>query len=423
MENPASTKTNTPITLPESMFDRLPTEVKLLVFEASHRVGLKRSVTMAMRVSKEWYDLAAPWVWEYTHVDNENVFDFIRSMKQARPVVGTLIYNLTATLSPDEKFLPLDVVASMLDALPPSCLQLELRTGNHDSNGRRAVDFDSKEQMNAMCEALRMTLPRLRHLYLEGMTISPFVFTSLLQGPNLPNMTSLGLNITCMKLIDRRYQGYLHLGPPFALEEAEDGTGPEHSTENWLRLQNLLAQELRMAIETGRFPSIKQLYVIDVQQYGVTTEDEWRLNRVDVLKGIIEVTPINSIKIEQTAIVDSGGSWSEVVFEAWAVASRISKGLKLFDENQYDELMVGAWISSTSGVRIASSEQLDGCHIKHDFEWVDAFESAPSRDSFLRKIKDELPEERAEAVEAAISLLDPSALEAYVIEGLLEWYD
>ena len=107
------------------------------------------------------------------------------SLRMDKPVMGTwfAIYS-------EEVWMRSSTVAKVLDALPISCVDLEL-----DMNGRDNDTFQPGCGSNHLCTTLQTSLPRLRHLRLRMRTLCPRL---LLTGvsPNFmlaaaPNLRSL----------------------------------------------------------------------------------------------------------------------------------------------------------------------------------------------------------------------------------------
>jgi hypothetical protein len=201
-------------------FDSLPTELKLNILEGLHIAGTQdrnhRHFTNALRACKDWNELGAPLLWTYIAINNDNLLPFVRSLGTARNTTGAIVRNLSIKLNPmpqgalfslsltrlgfpsdhwdDEIGAELDL-PTYLPKLSDSRLPRFLR---HHSNGTSRYEdsrygiqeSNSLDDKNDMCRARERVLPRLTHLHLEGESISPFVFSSLITGPTLRNLQS-----------------------------------------------------------------------------------------------------------------------------------------------------------------------------------------------------------------------------------------
>ncbi|KAJ4365086.1 hypothetical protein N0V83_008703 [Neocucurbitaria cava] len=323
----------------------------------------------------------------------------------------------------DEKMLPLDLVAALLDSLPQACSQVELILCRYDIEEWANSYTHFQKDTNAMCEALDRLLPRLTHLHLEGMNTSPFVFGSLMNGPKLPHLKGLCLDIGSIYITDRRYAKYAHLGPQYALENDEDELGPARSLINWLRLQNIVARELRSSYATGRFPSITQLHLMGFQGHGSHVEyEECRVNTIDILKECIMVTP--NACMDDTDFLDDTAQFAvPFSFDTWIIALGRDGRLRFVDVNEYEPNDANPWISSTSGTRIPASTKFAREVTSRGFEWVDLLSLGMNSEKFLDMAKPALTEFMLETAEMGIDRVASLIRAPYVIKGLLEWYD
>ncbi|KAF1849793.1 uncharacterized protein K460DRAFT_349945 [Cucurbitaria berberidis CBS 394.84] len=459
-------------------FEALPTELKVQILEDVYRTGTMRDFTNAMRVNKEWNALGTPLLWTYVAINNQSSLPFIRSLKAARRSTGELVRNLSVLISPippgalfpgniylvivseqlaslieaklgglttfsyqiapsvayslrwnptdirydsrkaDIQVIPLELVATLLDSLPSSCSELELRTWGHDFKGSADWDLDQPKGSNSMCKALDRLLPRLTHLHLEGQNISPFVFESLVRGPTLPLLESLCLGTAKMIVADQDLVQYANLGPQYAPEVVDNQPPLARSVLKQLRLQNIIARELRSSYESGRFPSIKDL---QLQQHGMNPRDKmWRLNVVDILEKRIEVTPTAAIRLHFSSRYGTG---SEVDHDSPLILIMGRDGeLILETEDEFCSRKSNSWVSSTTGTRIPAGRKVMGDITKHGFQWIDMLKICKNRKRFIEWMKSE-DSEIAKTFDDSLDVLARALGVPYVIKGLLEWYD
>ncbi|CAO2658616.1 Nn.00g063390.m01.CDS01 [Neocucurbitaria sp. VM-36] len=285
---------------------------------------------------------------------------------------------------------------------------------------------DLRDDTNSMCEALGRLLPRLKSLHLEGENVSPFVFESLLRGPMLPHMESLCLNMTSMLLTDLRYTQYASLGPHYALDIDENEPRTAELLINKLRLQNIIARELRSSYESGRFPSIKLLQFFEFQQHDDnSTHLEWRLNTIDILKECIMVTPTVPVDAVTRWELEEAYMESGIYFNltAWILVSGSNGQLMFMDGNKFDGCVDLSWITSTTGTRVPASTKFSRKVGSFGFSWVEPSQLVLNREAFLYFIKLEHSEDMSMTAKKWVNFVAGRIRAPYVINGLLEWFD
>jgi hypothetical protein len=323
-----------------------------------------------LRTCTEWNELGTPLLWTYIALNNDNLLPFVRSLKAARDTTGALVRNVSIQLSPvshcsarrdhnaawvelcplikdklkrlttfsfhitplpsnpyrvntrisgvdvGEQRSLLRVITSLLVSLPKSCVQLELWNicsqdlPNYVLGARRFLPND--HDISILHQAVNKVLPRVTHVHLDDRHVSALVFASIVSGTTLPNVQSMCLDITTMTTIDRLYTAYSDQGPAFALDAIKylPLPQPAATASNWLRLQNIVAKELRQAYDAGRFPSIQELKLVGMHNPRdvIAGYNVHRLNTVDVLNKHIKVRPFVSHNMLAFTQSESGTS-------------------------------------------------------------------------------------------------------------------
>ena len=202
----------------EAPFNRLPNELKLQVFEELYQDSKtgRRDYINARKVCRQWNVLATPLLWTYIPINEHNTVPFLRSLEAARKTTGALVRNLSVRLNPppydpnaandlcliaaskqlsiliasqlkelttfsfttphcpfdpllqgstfdassddDEEHgleIPVELCASLIDSLPPSCSTLEFFVDDLELDENSAEERVQMPATNPFCEALR----------------------------------------------------------------------------------------------------------------------------------------------------------------------------------------------------------------------------------------------------------------------------
>jgi hypothetical protein len=330
-------------------------------------------------------------------------------------------YSGIRSSKPHMNSFPLEMFASLLNTLPQSCVQLELRTSRHEDLRYGIQESNSLDDKNDMCRALERVLTRLTHLHLKGENISPFVFSSLITGPTLRNLQSLCLDADNIEITDQRYIHHSGLGQEYSLTVVPLANKPERSQMNCLRLQNLLAKELRKSYDSGRFPAIRELQIIEMQTHsGSDHYNEGRLNTVDIVNQHISVVPTALLAFPEatpddhpTALVDSATMF-------WASLPGPGGKMMLLSANEFKLHVIKAWTTSSTGIRVPTTKINDRALQKLVFRPDQR--SGIGRSEFLAKARND-SHNTAMWMEEAIEFITPHLRAPYTIQSLLEWYD
>jgi hypothetical protein len=132
---------------------------------------------------------------------------------------------------------------------------------------------------------------------------------------------------------------------------------PERSQMNCLRLQNLLAKELRKSYDSGRFPAIQELQIIEMQTHGGSDHyNEGRLNTMDIVNQHISVVPTALLAFPEatpdddpTALVDSATMF-------WASLPGPGGKMMLLSANEFELHVMKAWTTSSTGIRVPTTQ-------------------------------------------------------------------
>jgi hypothetical protein len=197
---------------------------------------------------------------------------------------------------------------------------------------------------------------------------------------------------------------------------------PDISPINWLRLQNLLAKELRKSYDSGRFPAIEELHIMEMQAHGGSNDyEEYRLNTVDIVNqriGVVPTAPLAFPEVcpddDPTALVDSATLF-------WASLIGSGGKMMILSTEEFELHAIKVWTTSSTGIRVPTIKINDRAIQKLVFRPYQR--SGLGRGEFLDKVRNERSGNETISMVVGIEVLTPHLRAPYTIKGLLEWYD
>ncbi|KAI1104051.1 hypothetical protein F4804DRAFT_308540 [Jackrogersella minutella] len=189
-------------------------------------------------------------------------------IQRMRPVALSISVNLPFPFSASQE------ISSILDHLPACCVSLEidLRHGSSIPN----FTADSQAHLH-LCNSIRVTIPRLRHLRLRLPRICPAIFSAESPGQNAPcQVIRAPMLKTCIINLSLRPPGpYLSQGV-WATPCSDDTTRTPYVGLLY-RLPSALPPILPALKDFADLNSanLERLWVIDVESLDVTLEHSW----------------------------------------------------------------------------------------------------------------------------------------------------
>ena len=476
---------------PEAPFNRLPNEPKLQVFEELYQDSVtgRRDYINALKVCRQWNVLGTPLLWTYIPINQHNIVPFVRSLEAARKTTGALVRNLSVRLNPppydpaaandlcliaaskqlsiliasqlreltsfsfvtphcpfdphlqgstfdassddDEEHgleIPVELCASLIDSLPPSCSTLEFFVDDLELDENSAEERVQMPATNPFCEALRRRVPHLEHLHIQAVEMSSFVFDVLMTGPPLPELQTLVLNLSSLDIPNQLRMQYTHLGPKYAPVENTNGLDFQAGALASLQWQNIIAGQLHTSWQAGRFPSVTHLLVIGLQepenvadndQSRIYTQESWHYT-VDIMLGEMEVIPF--VPFRSLQHIEHGWTPNDPNICLRAVIYRARNGqLKILDRNAAGiQLCTNRlWKTSTTGIRVVKETKEMS---KYDLKWMEPMQQGIPLDTFCDRIKAE--NGRGGLMVGNYLGSTMSTLRGgWIKSGIVEWYD
>lgn len=153
-------------------------------------------------------------------------------------------------------WIPRSIIASMMENLSKSCVNLEIDTRGHD--------FDEADSVH-LCDKIRVVLPRLRHFRVRLGVSCPAMFRAGVNAVEIieDHSTAPHLEIVVVNSVQR--------SPGFPCSARLCGSPWEHpwyqSFGNDPELRVSLATTLRDLVVHGNYPKIERLWLIDMQYH------------------------------------------------------------------------------------------------------------------------------------------------------------
>ncbi|KAL8918375.1 MAG: hypothetical protein Q9208_007394 [Pyrenodesmia sp. 3 TL-2023] len=232
------------------------------------------------------------------------------------------------------------ILGQILDALPVSCVDLELDTKalvqKEESPEYPAVGSDH------LCIKLRNLLPRLRHVRLR-MTVCPSFLRSGSEFVKAPRLLSLIINLNVGWTI-------LH-----GVSECFMGMGNDSRAEltydDGRKIQSLLSRELQLAHNAGNFPQARAILLMNLLDApGVGTD---HFQQHDIVQSITHFLPFKFVWVEDRT--PTGIFVIRDRFDNERIASSMDAGETMLEDP------CGLWFTTIEGDRWSADFRRSGC--------------------------------------------------------------